>query len=224
MVTAIIVAAGSSRRMGFDKLGAELCGRPVLRRTLDAFESCEDVDSIIVVAAEDRKATIESWGLKKLASVIEGGAARHNSVSNGLNAVPEGAEFVAVHDGARPLVSPEAISQCIAVAKESGASALARPVTDTMKRVDGERAVSGSVERIGLWAMETPQVFSLEGIRAAYKRISDRGEAVTDEVSAMQTIGGRVYLVESLAPNLKVTFPRDLGMAEALLRCAKESR
>ena len=130
---------------------------------------------------------------------------------------------MAVHDGARPLVSKEAISQCIAVAKESGASALARPVTDTMKRVDGERAVSGSVERIGLWAMETPQVFSLESIRAAYKRISDRGEAVTDEVSAMQTIGGRVYLVESLAPNLKVTFPRDLGMAEALLKSAEQS-
>ena len=217
MVAAIIVAAGSSRRMGFDKLGAELCGLPVLRRTLGAFERCNDITSIIVVASEERRSEIESWEVGKLHCVVEGGAARHHSVSNGLDALPDNVDFVAVHDGARPLITPEAISQCISVAKESGAASLARPVTDTIKRVDGERAVSGSVDRIGLWAMETPQVFKVDELRAAYRRILEKGESVTDEVSAMQAIGGRVYLVECESPNLKITFPNDIGIAEAIL-------
>lgn len=203
--------------MGFDKLGADLCGKPVLRRTLEAFENCGDVDAIVVVAAEDRKEAILSWGLGRVVAVVEGGAARHDSVSRGLAALPENTELVAVHDGARPLVSSEAISECVTMARGTGASALARPVTDTVKRVDGERAVSGSVERAGLWAMETPQVFAADVLRSAYERIMKRGEVVTDEVSAVQSNGGRVYLVESVAPNLKITFPRDLEVASALL-------
>ena len=217
MVTGIIVAAGSSRRMGFDKLGADLCGKPVLRWAVEAFDRCGDVGAIVVVASADRRDAILEWGIGKVVAVVEGGTARHDSVSKGLDAVPEGTEWVAVHDGARPLISGEAISGCILRARETGAAALARPVTDTVKRVDGERAVSGSVERMGLWAMETPQVFSLEVLQSAYRRVLGRGDVVTDEVSAVQANGGRVYLIESVAPNLKITFARDLEVAEALV-------
>ena len=139
MTTAIIVAAGSSRRMGFNKLLAPLAGEPVLRRTLSVFQKCPDIDEIIVVAGESLQADIQGWlgeGLDKVAKIIPGGAERHLSVHAGLQAVDPACEIVAVHDGARPLISANQISRCVEAARQQAAVACARPMTETLKRCD----------------------------------------------------------------------------------------
>lgn len=212
-VSAIIVAAGSSRRMGFDKLAAQLVGKSVRERSIEAFEKCSEVDEIVVVTSAEI-----SSDFQKLTRVVEGGAERHFSVWNGIQAIDPNAEYIAVHDGARPLVTPEAIAKCLAEAKKSGAATLAHPISDTLKRSDSDgHAVVESVSRDLLWAMETPQIFRADLLRAAYEKILEQGELVTDEVSAVQALGTEVLLVENPEPNLKITFPADLQLAEAIL-------
>ncbi len=220
MTSAIIVAAGSSRRMGFNKLLAPLAGVPVLRRTLDQFQACEDIGEIIVVAGGEVSEAVESWkdGLPKLAVVIAGGAERHLSVWAGLQACAAGTEIVAVHDGARPLITPAQISKCIAAARSGGAVACARPMTETLKRTDAGGRITESLERAGVWVMETPQVFSHVLLTEAYRAVIRDGALVTDEVSAIQHAGGIVTVVDNPDPNPKITFPADLVLAERFLR------
>lgn len=227
-VSAIVVAAGSSRRMGFDKLEADLAGRSVLAWSLAAFETCAAVSEIRVVAGAGKfgrvAAMVEEEGIGKFVECVEGGAERHLSVRNGLERVGESPGLVAVHDGARPLVTPGAIERCARVAREHGAAALAHRVADTLKRADAEGIVRGAVDREGLWAMETPQVFRTELLRAAYRRVLEAGEAVTDEVSAVQARGTEVRLVENREPNPKITVPGDLLVAEGILRSRDNHR
>lgn len=216
---AIIVAAGSSRRMGFDKLLAPLAGKPVLLRTLEAFEACPDVGEIIVVSSGDAAQAVESWrgSLTKLTRVVSGGAERHLSVWNGLSALSSSASIVAVHDGGRPLIASEQISKCIAGAREWKAVACARPVTETLKRADSNGCITDSIERSGAWVMETPQIFDRALLVQAYEKVIRDRLLVTDEVSAMQALGVPVHVVENTSPNLKITFPADLALAEKLL-------
>lgn len=221
MTTAIIVAAGSSSRMGFDKLLARLGDAPVILHTLRAFQVCPDIDSFLVVAAPERAEVIERLsddeGFTKLRGFISGGAARHHSVNAGLEALPDDCGFVAVHDGARPLIHPQQISRCIARARECGAAACARPLVETLKRADSGGLVTGSVDREGLWIMETPQVFSRPLLTEAYAAVLRDGAIVTDEVSAVERAGHPVHLVSNPFPNLKITWPEDLAIAERLL-------
>jgi 2-C-methyl-D-erythritol 4-phosphate cytidylyltransferase len=126
-------------------------------------------------------------------------------------------QWVAVHDGARPLVSPEDIERCLAAAVECGACSLARRATETMKRADARDFCREPVDRENLWCMETPQVFSMELLDEAYRTVSQRGLVVTDEVSAVREIGAAVKFIESSRPNPKITTPADLALAEALL-------
>ena len=212
---AIIVAAGSSRRMGFDKLAAEIRGVSVLRRSVEAFMATDGVSRVIVVAPEERFASLGT-GFPKPLLRIDGGKERQNSVENGLALVME--ELVAVHDGARPLVKPEAIAACITAARDFGAATLARQVTETIKRSDADGFSRESVSRDHLWFMETPQVFRTDLLREAYAEVSKRELTVTDEVSAVEAIGVPVKLVVSPAPNLKITVPADIELAEALLK------
>ena len=149
--------------------------------------------------------------------VVEGGAERHLSVWNGIKAVDEGAAYVAVHDGARPLVTSRAIERCLEVAERTGAATLGHPVTDTVKRCDRAGVVIEAVSRDGLWAMETPQIFENSLLRRAYEQVLASGETVTDEVSAIQRSGTPVTVVANDEPNLKITYPRDLSLAELLL-------
>ena len=222
---AIIVAAGSSRRMGFDKLTAELHGAPVVAHSLRAFERCEAVGEIILVAREDRLGEFEQLarqhGISKLACVLAGGSERHFSVAKGLEAARSRAgqgEYVAVHDAARPLITPAAISACLETAKSGGgAAACAAPVADTLKRVDAEGRVAESVDRTRLWAMQTPQIFRLSLLLRAYESVLARGELVTDEVSAVQSLGVRVALYQNDEPNFKITLQRDLHLARLVL-------
>ncbi|MDF1823168.1 MAG: 2-C-methyl-D-erythritol 4-phosphate cytidylyltransferase [Verrucomicrobiales bacterium] len=221
-ISAIIVAAGSSRRMGFDKLAADLAGESVLSRSILAFQACPEVVEIRVVTSAEKldavTADAERLGITKFVEAIEGGAERHLSVNAGLSRVGPESDLVAVHDGARPLVSPEAISQCAAVAMETGAASLAHRIADTLKRADAEGDVCGAVAREDLWAMETPQIFNVSLLRRAYAEVLAQGALVTDEVSAIEALGEKVRLVENREPNLKITVPADLLVAEAVLR------
>jgi 2-C-methyl-D-erythritol 4-phosphate cytidylyltransferase len=222
MVSAIIVAAGSSRRMGFDKLFATLAGKPVIWHSLRAFSDSPEIDEIIVVTKEDRAVDFEkilaAEPLPKVRRIIPGGAERHLSVWAGLQAVQsEGSEFVAIHDGARPLTTPALIQECIEMAREHGAACCASPIPDTVKRASVEQMVQESVERTGLWAMQTPQVFSSGLILQAYASLMAKHEMATDEVSAVQKLGKKVALLKNTDWNFKITFPHDLELAEHVL-------
>jgi len=219
---AIVVAAGNSRRMGFDKLTADLAGKPVLAHSLLAFEHCLSVKRIVLVTREDRVEEFEtmarSHGIDKLAKVAPGGAERHLSVWNGIqaaDAVPE--DYIAVHDAARPLITPEAIENCLVLAKRHGASACACPVPDTLKRATAEGFVIGSVERDRLWAMQTPQIFLASILVHAYRQVFRTAASVTDEVSAVQKLGISVQLLNNPEQNFKITLPRDLDLARLVL-------
>jgi 2-C-methyl-D-erythritol 4-phosphate cytidylyltransferase len=215
---AIIVAAGSSRRMGFDKLAADLGGMPVLRRTVEAFLSATSIRSVVVVCPEDRWGLLEGMNFSKPVTRCDGGADRQDSVAGGLAALHAECEWVAVHDGARPMVHPGDIDRCVAAAIECRAAALARRATETMKRSDAQDFCLETVSRENLWCMETPQVFERALLLEAYAAVSTGGLHVTDEVSAVQALGVRVKFIESRHPNLKITTPADLALATALLK------
>jgi len=222
MVSAIIVAAGSSRRMGFDKLFAKLAGKPVLWHSLKAFSDCKEVDEILVVTRDDGmdevEALVEAEKLKKVTKVISGGEERHISVWNGLQAVDsQGSEFVAIHDGARPLTTPRLIHACLDLARVHGAACCASQIPDTVKRASVEQMITESVERTGLWAMQTPQIFSSGLILQAYAALMAKHEMVTDEVSAVQKMGKKIALLKNDDWNFKITFPHDLELAEHVL-------
>jgi 2-C-methyl-D-erythritol 4-phosphate cytidylyltransferase len=220
MTSAIVVAAGTSQRMGFDKLTAKLAGCPVFIRTLQRFEICSDVKEIILVVHRDRLkqfgSLVADFGLGKVNRVVAGGEQRHLSVAAGLQATSPAADLIAVHDAARPLISPDVISLAIREARACGAVSVAAPIVETLKRADEEQRVVGSVERVGLWTMQTPQVFRREWLILAYEAVLAGGIPVTDEVSAIQTAGFPVKLLTNPGWNLKITYPRDLDLAEIL--------
>lgn len=219
---AILVAAGSSRRMGFDKLTADLAGKPVVAWSLLAFECAPSVRRILLVTREDRveefTALARAHGISKLAGVVPGGGERHLSVWNGLQAAEAAPdEFVAVHDAARPLISPAAIEGCLALAREHGAAACAAPIVDTLKRATADGFVSESVERENLWAMQTPQLFLARLLEEAYRSLLRTNTIVTDEVSALQRLGLSVALYRNREANLKITLPEDIPLARLVL-------
>lgn len=218
MTAAIIVASGSSQRMGFDKLLADIEGKPVLQRSVEAFLAVPDIKQIIVVCPEERWKQI---GIQdERINRVDGGDTRQNSVNAGIDALGEGIELVAIHDGARPLVSPADIEQCIATAKEYGAATLAKPATETMMRADEDGFSTKRVDREQIWFMETPQVFEYDQLAKAAQYTRSENLNCTDEVSALQTIGGRVKFIEPNSPNIKITTPSDLALAAALLKDA----
>lgn len=215
-VSAIIVAGGSSRRMGFDKLAADLAGRSVLSRSISAFQACPQVSEIVLVGSNE---PLSENPPIKLKATVPGGSERHLSVAAGLEAISADATHIAVHDGARPLIAPLAISMCIEAAAQHRAAALAHRITDTLKRAtnDAPPVVTDSVSRDHLWAMETPQSFEASLLREAYQKTLANHSLVTDEVSAIESLGHPIVLVENPSPNPKVTFPADIPLCEALL-------
>lgn len=226
MLTAIIVAAGSSQRMGFDKLLALLGDKPVLAHTIDAFERTSAVSEIILVARTQRipefEELVRQTGFQKVRQIIPGGEQRQDSVRAGLERVSETSRFIAVHDAARPLVTPEQVERVFSCAREHGAAALAEPVTDTIKRADESRIVTGGVPRENLYAMQTPQIFEKNLLERAYAAVAASKLSITDEVSAVQHLGEKVVLVPNDEWNVKITYPRDLLLAQASMarRCS----
>ena len=217
MFCAVIVAAGSSRRAGFDKLAAPLAGVPVLRRSVDAFVAA-GAAAVVVVCPESRwvETGLAAADFPVPVSRVDGGAERQDSVAAGLAALPAGTRMVAVHDGARPLITPQGIAACLAAAEETGAATCAHPVVDTLKRADAAgKSLPEKVSREHLWGMETPQIFRLELLLQAYQYVKENALVVTDEVSAVETLGVPTRLVQGGA-NLKITLPGDLELAELI--------
>lgn len=214
---AIIVASGSSRRMGFDKLAAKIHGTPVLVHSVRAFMAAESISRVIVVCPPERFRLLDGEDFPKPLDRVDGGEHRHLSVANGLAALGEDDLLVAVHDGARPLVRPESIDECIDAARQFGAATLAHAVTETLKKADAEGFSGQPVDRSGLWAMETPQVFRTALLRDAYATVAERQLAVTDEVSALEALGISTKLITSAFPNPKITVPADIHLASALM-------
>jgi 2-C-methyl-D-erythritol 4-phosphate cytidylyltransferase len=227
MLSAIIVAGGSSQRMGLDKLFAIVAGEPVIAHAIRAFDRTTSVSEIIVVAREDRHDEIQQIsrdaGFKKLLSIVPGGERRQDSVRAGLDAIDAKAEYVAVHDAARPLIMPEQIERAFEQCRVYGAAALAEPVNNTLKRADANLLVVGSVDRHQLYAMETPQIFERKLIEDAYRAVSAQNISVTDEVSAVERLGHKVVLVLNNDFNFKITYPRDLPLAELVLEQRSDS-
>jgi 2-C-methyl-D-erythritol 4-phosphate cytidylyltransferase len=221
MLSAIIVAAGSSRRMGFNKLFASIAGKPVIAHTIRAFERASSVTEIIVVACEERHDEVRKIAaderFKKVQSIIGGGEHRQDSVRAGLDHLNADAKYVAVHDAARPLVTPEQIERVFEQCQTHGAAALAEPISDTLKRADVDLVITDSVERHQLYAMQTPQIFKRGLIEEAYRAVYTEKVSVTDEVSAVERLGGKVILVLTDDFNFKITYPRDLPIAEFVL-------
>ncbi|MFZ9941818.1 MAG: 2-C-methyl-D-erythritol 4-phosphate cytidylyltransferase [Luteolibacter sp.] len=220
---AIIVAAGSSRRLGQDKLTWTLDGVTVLRRSIDAFMKADTIDSIIVVCPQERWDQIDHENFTKPVTRVDGGKERQDSVAAGLAAIPADTQLVAVHDGARPLVSPHDIDRCVIAAAQFHAATLAHRATDTMKRSDENDFSTEPVDRHNLWCMETPQAFDAALLRRACDTIARKGITATDEVSAVEQIGTKVKFIESTSPNLKITTTADLALAEALVKIQSQS-
>ena len=206
---AIIVASGSSRRMGFDKLAAEWKGHPVLWHSVRAFSQLPEISQVVVVTTEERFSWLTDLGEKL--TRVDGGAERPDSVLAGLEALHSEITHVAIHDGARPLIAGSDISAGFAEAEATGAAALGRPVTETLKRVTPDGLTLDSVSRDNLWTMETPQIFSKNLIVSAYQYVQQGDASITDEVSALELLGRGTQLIRSEHPNPKITFQSDLN-------------
>ena len=222
MLSAIIVAGGRSQRMGFDKLLTPLERMPVVAHSIAAFEQTESVSDIILVGPTERLSQYERiakiHGFQKVSVVIPGGARRQDSVRLGLDQLGAETAFVAVHDAARPLVTPDLIERIFQLARTHGGAASAAPVIDTLKRVDRDHFVIGGVARASLFAVQTPQIFRRDLLETAYGVIFSEGLEVTDEISAVERVGGKVVLVPNDEQNFKITYPPDLSLAEFVLR------
>ncbi len=216
ILDAIVVAGGSSRRMGFDKLLAPLGTKPVIAHALEAFQSCEDIRQIVVVCPVDRRADFEPaiQSFSKVVALVEGGAERSDSVAQGVCALETAdqlpPDFVAVHDAARPLILAESISLCFQAAMLSGAAALAEKVADTLHRSNDQGLVLECVPRTNLWRVQTPQILTLTDLKALQG-------GTTDEISGLLRMEKPATLVENLHPNFKMTVPADLVLAGAII-------
>ena len=225
--SAVILAGGSGTRVGADKTKQmiELCGKPLVVHTLLAFEACDYVNEIVVVAKQDEIAKYEefrtAYGLRKLTKIVAGGETRQMSAKDGFDAADERAAYVAIHDGARALVTPEQIGEVILAAYAHGAAIAATRATDTVKYASGG-FVAETLDRNDIWLAQTPQVFRDEIYRAAAYTAEKDGFAATDDASLAEHIGIGVYLVDCGAENFKVTVGSDLSRAEILLREREE--
>jgi 2-C-methyl-D-erythritol 4-phosphate cytidylyltransferase len=200
---------------GVDKLLAPLGGRPLIARSVSAFLEHAGIDAVVVAVAASNRHPVESAvGDNAKLSFVLGGERRRDSVRAGLMALSD-AEYVVVHDGARPLVTSELIDAALAGARESGAALCAIPVADTVKRADEAGYVRGTISRDGLWLAQTPQAFRRDLLLRAHEEVE---ADATDDAAMVELIGAPVKLVMGSRRNLKVTTPEDLALAEALLR------
>ncbi len=225
----LVAAAGSSARMGgVNKLLWELDGVPVLVRTLTSLQLASRVDEIIIAAREEDLVRISQlchdYRITKCTKVVRGGEDRvHSVLLASMEAGPE-TELLAVQDGARPLVLPEMIDRVIEAAERCGAAAPAVPVKDTIKVIREDHSVAETLDRSMLRAVQTPQVFQADLLKAALQSAIDQKLAVTDDCSAVELLGKSVYLVEGDEENLKITTPIDLVVAEAVLEERKSQK
>lgn len=223
-VCAIIVSAGYGRRMGLKgkKQYLLLGDRPILAHTLTVFESSPLVDSIVlVVPPGDTKVCeegiVRAFGFKKVEAILEGGKERQDSVRRGLDAA-RGCDLVLIHDGVRPFVTHRIIEDVLKTASRYGAAVPGMPVKDTVKRIAPDGMVEKTVDREGLWSIQTPQAFRREWIEEGHRRALEEGIYCTDDSALVERLGRPVAVVKGSCRNIKITTKEDLELAEAILR------
>lgn len=228
-VSAIIPAAGSASRMqGIDKLFEEILDIPVIIYTLSAFQQSDWIDEIVLVVRQgdiaDMMALIKEFELTKVKSVLCGGSSRQQSVLAGLEAVSAQAEYIAVHDGDRPLVTQQIIADCVIDAVRYQACAAAVPVINTIKIADEDGLVECTPDRSKLYMVQTPQVFQAQLYRDAAAAAKDAGEDYTDDCQMIEKLGGRIHLSKGDYENIKLTTPVDILTVQAIFLMREEEQ
>jgi 2-C-methyl-D-erythritol 4-phosphate cytidylyltransferase len=224
MKTIAIIAAGGQGKRIEGKLPKQflmLKDKPILAHTVDKFERCELIDEIILVVPEDylaycSQAIVDKYNFKKVRKVICGGDERQDSVYLGLKACPNNTSIVVIHDGVRPLISPDKISESIKICGEKRAVVLAVPVKDTVKRVEQNHILT-TLDRNKLWLTQTPQTFEYKLILDAYKKAEEDNFVGTDDSALVERLGYEVTILEGDYKNIKITTVEDLMIAEKLL-------
>lgn len=225
---AIVPAAGTGERMGIDRKKPYLLlnQRPLLYYTLTALASIPSIAQIIVAVAPGderfcQQQVLEKFHFNKSIQLIPGGSSRQESVRRLLERVPDDAQLVLIHDGARPLITPELLEQAIAETRVWKATVLAVPVKDTIKSANDTLQIEKTISREQLWAIQTPQTFERSVIQEAHQRASQEGFIGTDDAALVERMGVRVKIVMGSYDNIKITTPEDLIVAEALLKSRK---
>lgn len=228
--SAVIVASGNSTRMGgISKQMMMLDNIPVIARTIMAFDECEYISEIIVVAKAEEFYLYQEfqkiYHFKKLTKLVSGGATRQESVKNGFEAISKDSKFVAIHDGARCLIAPKDIEKvCVAAYKCGGATAATRAV-DSIKISSGKNLfIESSANRNHIWLAQTPQIFRTDIYELALLKAKEDGLEVTDDNSLVENLGAKIKLVECGRNNLKITTPDDIPVALAILKSREESK
>jgi len=217
----VIAAAGLSVRcQGEDKIFYTINDKPVLAYTLETFENSTLVDDIIIVAHEERIENISKlcieYGFNKVSKIMQGGATRIDSVMNGIFAVSGKTSLIAIHDGARPCIDTDTLERTIKKAVTHNAAAPAVSITSTVKKVENDTIIE-TIDREGLYEIQTPQIFKAEVIKAALTYARKKSIDITDDCMAVETIGIPVYIVEGSRRNIKITDNQDFRIVEALL-------
>ena len=217
-IGAVIVSAGTSQRMGQDKASLSLADKPLLAWSVDIFQSCEQISQIVIVLNKDNLALgqelVSKRGWSKVVGVCLGGKLRQDSVRQGLKKL-KACDWVVIHDGARPFLTPNLIREGLESARETGAAIAAVPAKDTIKLGDDSGIVRETLPRQQLWVVQTPQVFRFDIITKAYAQVMDE---VTDDASLAERLGYKVKLYRGDYNNIKVTTPEDLALAETIAR------
>ena len=222
---AVILAGGSGSRMGDGAVSKQrmlLLGKTVLAHSILAFEECDLVDEIVIVSKKEEiqkvKEDLEGLPIRKLRRIVSGGPTRQQSARHGLEAISKGMKYIAIHDAARCLVTPEMIRNVIREAYQHGAACAGTPVTDTIKKVRPSGYVERSVDRTEYWAAQTPQVFRETLYRSAAYSAKKYVWQATDDAMLVEKIGHRVMMVDCGFENRKITYPVDIQIAEQILR------
>ena len=222
---AVIVSAGKGLRFmeGKKKQFYFLEGKSILAHTLDKFEACPLIRSILLVVGQEDmdyclKEVVEKFEFKKVSRIVPGGRRRQESVKNGIDALPKNAEVVAIHDGVRPFVTNAMIEDSIHSAARYGAVVLAMPVKDTIKMSSPDGTVLKTLDRESLWQIQTPQTFQVKIIKEAYSRATKDAFVGTDDASLVERMGVPVHILPGSYTNIKITTPEDLLLANLFLK------
>lgn len=226
----VIPAAGQGKRMGasINKQFISLSGQPILAHTLSWFEASEVVTEIVIVGSQGDLGAIQDLvqkqGFKKVVSITLGGEERQESVFEGVKALSTAIQRVAVHDGARPLLTLEILNRFFTEAEEFSAAIMAIPVKDTIKRVDSQGRVLETPPRESLRAVQTPQVFDRALLEKAHRKAAAAGFLTTDDAGLVEWMGYPVQVFDGSPENIKITTPEDIDFAESILAKRREAK
>ncbi|NQU95981.1 MAG: 2-C-methyl-D-erythritol 4-phosphate cytidylyltransferase [Candidatus Omnitrophica bacterium] len=223
-VVCIVPSAGKGKRLGSgqDKPFVTLGGKPILANTLEALESCKFIDDIIIVVSGNKlkacSELVKKYKFRKVYAIVRGGKKRFDSVKNGLSKV-QNANFILIHDGARPFIDRELMKKVFVAAKKYGAALCATASKQTLKSVSGNLFIKETPERKFIWEAQTPQAFKKDLITKAYKKSKNRN--ATDDSYLVEKLGHKVKIVKGSYRNIKITTPEDLILARALIKKGK---